>query len=219
MGSIFLPSCKVKAEYRYQSGQLKAYLEDRRQVRTVGCCKAFCGRLAASDSAIVICNNCAAILEESSAASRIDFVWEIIDADPDFPFPDYHGEEMTIQDCWRAYEKRNVQDAIRSLLRKMNITVLELEENYEKTRFCGADLLEPCTEVEKKFAPVRYAQQGADMYHPMSAEDADRWLAEYCRQIRREKVVCYCMACLDGINRGGKQAVHLLELLFPDGTA
>ena len=216
MGRIFLPSCKVKAKYKSQSEKLRAYLEERESAETVGCCKVFCSRITAADSAIVICNNCAAIMEESSAASEIDFVWEIIDADPAFPFPDYHGEEMTIQDCWRAYEKRNVQDAIRSLLGKMNIKVLELEENHEKTRFCGADLLEPCTEVEKKFAPERYAVQGADMYHPMSEEDADWWLEEYCRQIQSRKVICYCMACLDGINRGGKEAVHLLELLFPE---
>lgn len=213
---IFLPSCKVKARYKYQSDKLKAYLEGTEHVQTVGCCKVFCSKITSADPVIVICNNCAAIMEESSVAPEISFVWEIIDRDPDFPFPNYHGEEMTIQDCWRAYEKKNVQDDIRSLLRKMNIKVLELEENYEKTRFCGADLLEPCTQIEKKFAPERYAVRGADMYHPMSKKDADLWLKEYCRQIKSEKVVCYCTACLDGIERGGKQAVHLLELLFPE---
>ena len=216
MSCIFLPSCKVKARYRVQSAKLQAYLEDRRQVRTVGCCKAFCGRISSADSAVVICNNCAAILEESSAVSKIESVWEIIDSDPDFPFPDFHGEAMTIQDCWRAYEKRDMQNAIRSLCGKMHIAVAELAENFEKTKFCGADLLEPCTEIEKKFAPKRYVENGADMYHPMSAEEADAWLQNYCQQFRTEKVICYCMACLDGINRGGKQGVHLLELLFPE---
>ena len=57
-------------------------------------------------------------MEESSQIEEIEFVWEIIDRDSDFPFPDYHGEKMTIQDCWRACEKRKVQDAIRSLNEK-----------------------------------------------------------------------------------------------------
>ena len=74
-----------------------------------------------------MCNNCAAIIEENTDAS-IDFLWQIIDRDPD-----YHGEEMTIQDCWVAFEKRHVQDAVRSLMRKMNIKIVELQENYEKT--------------------------------------------------------------------------------------
>lgn len=108
MSRLFLPSCKVKAKYQYASERLRKYLEEKEQVHTVGCCKAFCGRAAAEDSAVVICNNCAAIMEESSAVQDIAFVWNIIDRDPEFQFPDYHGERMTIQDCWRAYEKRSV---------------------------------------------------------------------------------------------------------------
>ena len=57
----------------------------------------------------------------------------MIDKDPDFPFPDYREEEMTVQDCWVAFEKRDVRDTVRSLLGKVNIRIAELEENYEKT--------------------------------------------------------------------------------------
>ncbi|NDO45272.1 hypothetical protein [Clostridium sp. MD294] len=216
MKKIFLPSCKVKGKYKSASQKLQRYLEIKEKVTTVGCCKVFCSKVCPEDTAVVICNNCAAIMEESSAVQKIEFVWQIIDNDPEFPFPDYHGEKMTIQDCWRAYEKRSVQNAIRSLLHKMNITVIELEENYENTKFCGADLLEPCTDIEKKFAPRRYVVNGADKYNPIPKEKEDLWLQNYCQQIETEKVVCYCMACLDGIQRGGKTAVHLLELIFPE---
>ena len=66
-------------------------------------------------------------------------------------------------------------------MRKMNIDVVELKENYEQTKFCGADLLEECTDIEKKFAPRRYVLEGADMYHPIPKEDEDIWLKNYCR--------------------------------------
>ncbi len=216
MSKLFLPSCKVKKQFGSASEKLKNYLEKTQAVETVGCCKVCCNKTTKEDTAVVICNNCAAIMEESSLVSKIEFVWEMIDHDDTFVFPDYHGESMTIQDCWRAYEKRNVQDAIRSLLRKMNIHVVELEENHERTTFCGADLLEECTNVEKKFAPNRYVVEGADMYHPIPKEEEDIWLKNYCKQIKTDTVVCYCMSCLDGIQRGGKKAVHLLELLFPE---
>lgn len=216
MSKVFLPACKVKGRFQYSSEKLKAYLEEKEHVKTIGCCKVFCSKLNKEDTAVVVCNNCAAILEESSQAKTIQFVWEIIDKDENFPFPDYHGERMTIQDCWRAYEKRNVQDAIRSLMEKMNIEVVELKENYENTRFCGADLLEPCTDVEKVFAPQRYATDGADMYQPLPQKEQDAYLKNYCKKIDTEKVVCYCLSCLNGIRRGGKQAVHLLELIFPE---
>ena len=142
MSKVFLPGCKVKAKFKYQSDKLQAYLEQKEGVQTVGCCKAFCSQVAPTDIAVVICNNCAAIMEESSVVSQIEFVWNIIDNDPEFPFPDYHGERIVVQDCWRAYEKRYVQDAVRSLMRKMNIVPVELPNNYEKSDFCGADLLE-----------------------------------------------------------------------------
>lgn len=40
----------------------------------------------------------AAVIDENTDA-QIQSLWQVIDQDPDFPFPDYHGEEMTIQDC------------------------------------------------------------------------------------------------------------------------
>ena len=215
MCKMFLPSCKVKGNFKESSERLKAYLEKKEQIDTLGCCKVACSKMKKEDTLIVICNNCAAIMEESSLSSKIEFVWELIDQDADFIFPDYHGEKMAIQDCWRAYEKRNVQEAIRSKMKKMNIEIVELEENYENTKFCGADLLEPCTDVEKVFAPQRYVVEGGDMYKPLSSEEQALYLQEHCRKIEAQKVVCYCMSCLDGIKRGGKQAYHLIELLFP----
>ena len=81
MTRMFLPSCKVKARFAHASEKLRGYLEEKEGVETVGCCKVFCGKTAPEDTAVVICNNCAAIMEESSRASKIDFVWEIIDLD------------------------------------------------------------------------------------------------------------------------------------------
>ena len=44
---------------------------------------------------------------------------------------------MTIQDCWRARNLPLLQRAVRLCLERMNIVVVELDENYEKTRFDG----------------------------------------------------------------------------------
>ncbi len=62
-------------------------------------------------------------------------LWQVIDQDSHCQFPDYQGEKMTVQDRWVAFEKRYVQDAVRSLLRKMNIEIVELEKNLEKLHF------------------------------------------------------------------------------------
>ena len=215
MGTVFLPSCKLKRYYAEPSAKLRSYLEQREHVQTVGCCKQHWREANPEDDAIVVCCNCAAITQESSPMEHIRFAWEVIDQDPDFPFPDYGGERIAIQDCWRAYDRRSVQDALRSIMRKMNIEVVELPENHENTKFCGTDLLNPCTDIEKELAPKRYVEDGGAMYQPASEEEQMHYLQQHCAQIPTERVACYCTSCLYGIARGGKQPVHIIELLFP----
>ncbi|MFQ9411935.1 MAG: hypothetical protein ACLR1T_14110 [Evtepia gabavorous] len=73
---------------------------------------------------------------------------------------------MTIQDCWLAVEKRHVQDAIRSLMRKMNIDVVELAENHEKTRFCGMNLVAPATPATPSWPPNAMWRRAATCSSP-----------------------------------------------------
>ena len=118
-----------------------------------------------------------------NSESDIKFLWQVIDEDDDFEFPDYHGEKMTIQDCWIAFEKKEVQDTVRSLLKKMNITVVELEENYGKTKFCGVNLLSPCTESNVTLAHKRYVEQYPYMFTPMEPDEQVAHFKKHCEQI------------------------------------
>ena len=166
MATLFYPGCQIKKDYPEASKKLAEYIQSKRPVEVVGCCRVDHGKSTQADTALVVCNNCANIIAESGDPGSIEFVWEIIDNDPDFPFPDYHGEKMTIQDCWLAVEKRHVQDAIRSLMRKMNIQVVELPENHEKTTFCGMNLTAECNPSNAKLAPKRYVEEGGHMFRP-----------------------------------------------------
>ena len=96
---------------------------------------------------------------------------------------------MTVQDCWVAFEKRDVQDTVHSLLGKMNIMIAELEENYEKTKFCGVNLLSPCTESNAALAQRRYVEQFPHMFTPMEPEDQIKHFRRHCERIRTQKVV------------------------------
>ena len=215
MSKFLFPSCKAKATYTNASEKLRSYMRERYNIDSVGCCRAEYQKITAQDSAIVVCNNCAAIMEESSPAGNIEFVWDLIDKDDDFLFPDYHGERITIQDCWIAVEKRQLQDTVRSLLKKMNIQYVELDENFEKTKFCGVNLLAPCSPSNAKLAPKRYVEEGAHMFTPCSQEEQITYFQKHCTQIQTEKVACYCKFCKEAVTMGGKQGIHLLELLFP----
>ncbi len=110
---------------------------------------------------------------------------------------------MTVQDCWLASDKPEVQQAVRSLLHKMNIQPLELTDNFAQSRFCG---------VTTSAATYQLATTLSDKAGQMSPEERQNHL----RQINTDKVVCYCRPCYQEINASGKQGVHMLELLFPE---
>ncbi len=215
MAKIFFPSCKAKASYPASSALLQKYIEARCGISPIGCCRKHHDDVTPDDIGLVVCNNCAAILEESSKAKNIEFVWDIIDKDESFPFPDYHGETITVQDCWVAVEKHNLQNTIRSLLRKMNISIAELADNYDRTRFCGVNLLAKCNPSNAKLAPRRYVIEGSHMFTPCSPEEQVAKFQNHCKKITTERVVCYCKFCTEAINMGGKNGKHILELLFP----
>lgn len=216
MADIFFPSCKVSAGYPEASASMQEYLARHLKAFKTGCCRITHDSLIRGDRAIVICNNCAAILGETALQIPLKYVWEIIDEDPDFPFPDYKGERVSVQDCWLAVERRSVQDSIRSILKKMNLVPVELKETFDKTRFCGATLHSPCTESNAKLAPKRYVENGGYMFTPMSPEEQRTCYMTHCSHMKTEKVICYCMSCVNAIKIGRKLGIHLLELVFPD---
>lgn len=91
MANLYFPGCKVKGDFPAASEKLAAYIQSKRVVTPVGCCRVDHDKLTPADTAVVVCNNCANIIAESGDPGQIEFVWEIIDNDPEFPFPDYHG--------------------------------------------------------------------------------------------------------------------------------
>ncbi len=201
MTTYFFPSCKVKQQFPQTSARLLAYLQKRWSVTPAGCCRQNRRVFSPQDELLTICNTCAHILGSSQQA-RLLSVWELIDRDADFPFPDYQNEPMTLQDCWLAADKPALQQAARSLLRKMRVDIHEMPDNLAETRFCG---------VKTSAETLKLAPQMAKLPPQMPPEER----AAYLRQSPTEKIVCYCRPCLHEINSAGRQGIHLLQMLFP----
>lgn len=215
MAIFYFPSCKFKVGYPETSKKMAEYVNERFGMTITGCCRGNLEMLSEEDTAICICNTCAAFCDESSKASKVISILEIIANDKKFPFPDYKGEEITIQDCWRTYDKRSVQDAVRKLMQKMNVHVVELPENFEKTRYCGISLLQPLLAYFENFAPKRFIKDAPnELFLPHTDEEKMMQMRVHCAELTTDRVACYCKACADGLNLGGKKAVHMMELLF-----
>lgn len=215
MATYFFPSCKLTAGSPDASARLRAYLAGRWGATPVGCCRTDRTRLTAQDTALVACTNCAAILQETSLAGRVQFAWERMDQDATFPFPDYGGEAMAVQDCWTAVDNPPLMDAVRSLLRKMRLEVVELPENRGQTRYCGVKLTSPCQADNARLAPRRYGERGAGLFTPLPPDAQAAYFKDYCRRIPTARAACYCGSCKAGLDLGGVAGVHLLDLLFP----
>ena len=215
MATIYFPSCKFKAAYPCTAAKIQFYLNNHFHMNITDCCQKNLQFLTPEDTAVCICNTCAAFCDESSHAKEVVSVWEIIDNDTTFAFPDHNGETIALQDCWRTYDKPEVHNAIRSLMKKMNIQVVELPENKEKSKFCGTTLLQPAPPHYGKFAPKRFSEDApADLFQNHAPADQADIMIKHCERIPTEKVACYCNACANGLRLGGKQPVHVMELLF-----
>lgn len=122
-------------------------------------------------------------------------IWEVIDQFDNFPLPNYNGLKMTVHDACPIREKPQIHQAIRNLLKKMNINIIETKMHGAKSICCGDDLYGkvPLEEVHKAM------QRRADS---MPCED----------------VVVYCVSCIKSMHIGEKTPRHVLDLVFGEVT-
>lgn len=153
MATIYFPSCKFTAQYPLQSEKIKDYMKDRHGAKIARCCKPGLASITGEDTVVYICNTCAAFFRESTPANKVVSVWELLVEDKDFRFPKYENRKVTIQDCWRTNDNIAQQKAARGLLEKMNIEIVELNENCDTTKFCGYTLYEPLPARYDELAP------------------------------------------------------------------
>ena len=238
MSEYYIASCVFTSQFPELSMKIQKYVRDRFGHEIVRCCvpkykiREFeekmpegtprdcwhdlpdSGQSTKGDQVYSLCHNCNNILEEMHPEVQVHSLWELLDSDDAFPLSDYHGMKMTVQDCWRSKDRKEEQDAVRSLLKKMNIEIVELGKNRDLTDFCGASLYRAQPPRNPKLAPKHYVEGAAGKFVPHTPQEQEEIMRQYCGQFLTDKVVCYCHYCLEGLKMGGSDAVHLAQLLF-----
>ncbi len=235
--NYYIASCVFTTKYPDLSFRIREYIRRRGDISIVRCCvpkyklKEFTEKLpeqfqhswtqlpdsadfGEGDIVYSLCHNCSAIIDEWKTGVRVRSLWELIDEDEDFLLPDYNETPMFVQDCWRAKDRTEEQDAVRSLMRKMNIRILEREDSRDRTDFCGISLYRPAPPRNLKLAPKRFVEGAAGKYEPHTEEEQRELMEAYVRDFHGEKVVSYCHYCQEGLLLGGADASHLAMLLF-----
>lgn len=207
MSNLYFPSCNFTAASPDAAKTIREYLGQKMPV--AGCCRTDALDYPEDSTAIYFCQACRETLG-ARAEGKFSLVnlFQYLDGDKDFPLPDYAGLTVTVQDCWRDREHPEIFAAVRSLLQKMHITVVEMEENREHSRFCGNLHVEPSSrELAEKLQAY-----GEKPLYTLPEEVQRLAMEEQVRKLPCELAVTYCNRCKSGILLGGGKAVHLLEL-------
>ncbi|NDV22918.1 (Fe-S)-binding protein [Desulfovibrio sp. JC022] len=150
------------------------------------------------DGGSVIINVCAGCDKRfSSLYEGISTIslWEVLDSLDSFDFPDYQGLKMSVHDACPVRGNAGVHQAVRNLLGKMNIEIVETKFHGSKSVCCGDDFY-PKLPVEK--------------VHTLMKKRAD--------SMPCDDVCVYCVSCIKSLYIGGKTPRHLVDLLMNELT-
>jgi Fe-S oxidoreductase len=158
------------------------------------CCQHDPG-FTAKTQVINICPGCDKRYENDYPNTSTILLWEIL-ADSDFfKFPDYQGKRMSIIDACPTRNKEKVQNAIRTILGKMNITLIEPKNTKSKSTCCGDSF-----------------------YGEIPTEKVKKQMVKRTSEMPCKDVVVYCVSCIKSVYNGGKNPHYLIDLLFADET-
>lgn len=207
MGEIYFPSCNFTKASPQAARKLRDLLKERMPV--AGCCRADKKEYPAGDQALYFCQACRETLE--ARFPRLEpvnlFVW--LDGQ-EFPWPDYSGLKVSVQDCWRDRDHPEIHRAVRSLLRKMRVDFVEIPENRERADYCGNLHFNP--ERPEAQALIK-ARPGTPLFQ-FPEEEQKIIFAGQLEKHGGLPVLCYCNRCKLCLEMAGGRAIHLMELVM-----
>jgi Fe-S oxidoreductase len=158
------------------------------------CCK-HDPQLKETTEIINICPGCDKRFRNDYTNSSTISLWEVIAQSDFFDLPNYQGKQMTIIDACPTRDQDRVHDAIRTVLRKMNIVVVESKNTRSKSTCCGDSF-----------------------YGVIPVEKVKDQMVKRTSEMPLDDVVVYCVSCIKSVFIGGKKPKYLVDLLFADET-
>jgi len=145
-----------------------------------------------------IINNCAGCdrrFRSLYEGIRTVSLWEILDSIANLPLPDHTGLTISVHDSCSYQPKPQVHAAVRSILRKMNMEILDSEYSGEKSVCCG------------------------DSYYPqLPIEKVIELQKKRAAQMPCQDVAVYCVSCIKSMAIGGKTPRHMVDLILDEET-
>ena len=208
----YLPGCDVSANHPTAGAKLRDYLLSRTDITEAPCCRKDISILHPDDTVIQNCTLCQLMLAERAPQVQMVSLYDHLLEDEDFPWPDFSGRTLTLQDCYRTRHDARLQAAIRACLDRMHITYLEMPEHHGRTRFCGVWLMGPAAPDCLELAPKTFAELGR-VRQILTPEEQEARMRDWAQGYPTDEVAVYCNGCERGVRMGGKTPVHMVELM------
>lgn len=122
-------------------------------------------------------------------------LWEILAESKTFPFPNYNGMEMSIHDACPTRTEERVHSAIRKLLIRMNIKIIEPKNTRTNATCCGDSF-----------------------YGILPVDKVKEQMRKRSNEMICDDVVVYCVSCIKAMYIGGKKPRYMVDLLFGEET-
>lgn len=195
MTHVFAPGCALLLYKPALADAILTWLTDRSLVSGphLTCCR-HDPHLARGTVVVNLCPGCDRRYRWLYEGITTVSLWEVL-ADSDFAFPDHIGVEMTIHDACPTRKRPAVHDAVRTLLRRMNIAVIEPTATRGRATCCGDTF-----------------------YGALPTDKLLRQMERRAAGMPRDEVVVYCVSCIKSMANGGRQPRHLVDLLFGEET-
>ena len=207
----YLQSCSYTAYNERRNEKIRDYLASK-GVFICGCCHYQGSLFKEGDTVLYICDSCVAVTEEVSPMVKTESLYSWLLKQDDFPWPDFGGKVMSVQDSWGFNIRPELQHSVRECMKKMNIVPVEIENNFEKNDFDGAGRYKMPSNRKMKIAPVFFGRKGEKIL-PMPREGFEETMKKFADRHTTDDVMTYSIGGKNGMITGGKNAFHILDLI------
>jgi Fe-S oxidoreductase len=122
-------------------------------------------------------------------------LWEVINQGNFTDFPDYKGKRMSIIDACPTRDDERIHNALRNIMLKMNISLVEPRNTRKESTCCG------------------------DYYYgALPTGKVKELMTEKATEMPVNDIVVHCVSCVIAVCNGGKEPHYLADLLFNEDS-
>ena len=192
---VYSPGCALLIYKPHLAEKVLAYLKtDDPNISMHEICCRHQPRLPQGSTVINTCAGCDRRFRSLYDGVDTVSLWEVL-AESDFPFPDHSGLTLSLHDPCPIREKPQVHQAVRRLLERMNITLIEAPEHGTGSVCCGDSFY---TKIDLPKVHEQMRKRAQSMPCP--------------------EVAVYCVSCVKSMHIGDKKPRYLVDLLFDEQT-